>query len=59
MEMIDEHYGIAGSTSGTQYYVRVLSTLNREELKTNASVAMHRHSHSVVDILPPETDSAI
>ena len=58
-EMINENYGICTSTTGTNYYVRVLSTLNREELKPNASVALHRHSHAVVDILPPETDSAI
>ena len=58
-EMINENYGICTSTAGSNYYVRVLSTLNREELKPNASVALHRHSHAVVDILPPETDSAI
>lgn len=58
-EMINENYGICTSTTGSNYYVRVLSTLNREELKPNASVALHRHSHAVVDILPPETDSAI
>lgn len=57
--MINEHYGIVSSTTGSNYYVRVLSTLNREELKPNSSVALHKHSHSVVDILPPETDSAI
>jgi 26S proteasome regulatory subunit T3 len=37
----------------------VLSTLDREKLKPNASVALHRHAHSVVDILPPEADSTI
>lgn len=57
--MIDENYGIIGSTSGSQYYVRVLSTLNREDLKPNARVAIHRHTHSVVDILPPDTDAAV
>jgi len=37
----------------------VLSTLNKEELKPSARVAVHRHSHSVVDILPPEADSTV
>lgn len=59
LELIDENYGIASSTAGSNYYVRVLSTLNREELKPSSSIALHRHSHSVVDILPSETDSAI
>jgi len=58
-EMIDAHYGIVNSTAGSTYYVRVLSTLDREKLKPNTSVALHRHSHSVVDILPPESDSSI
>lgn len=57
--MIDAHYGIVNSTAGSTYYVRVLSTLDREKLKPNTSVALHRHSHSVVDILPPESDSSI
>lgn len=39
--------------------MRILSTLDREVLKPNTSVALHRHSHSVVEILPPESDSTI
>jgi len=58
-EMIDENYGIVGSTAGSNYYVRILSTLDREALKPNTSIALHRHSHSVVDILPPESDSTV
>jgi len=59
IEMIDDKYGIVSSTAGSTYHVRVLSTLDREKLKPNTSVALHRHSHSVVDILPPESDSTI
>ena len=58
-EVIDENYGIVGSTAGSNYYVRILSTIDREMLKPNTSVALHRHSHSVVDILPPESDSTV
>jgi len=59
LEMIDENMGIIGSTTGSNYYVRILSTLNRELLKPSSSVALHRHSNAVVDILPPEADSSI
>jgi len=52
VEMIDESHGLVTSTGGTNYYVRVLSTIDREKLKASTSIAMHRHSHSVVDILP-------
>ena len=58
-EMIDSNHGIVSSTTGNTWYVRVLSTLNREELKSNSSVALHRYSNAVVNILPPEADSAI
>jgi len=59
LEMIDQHHGIIGSTTGSNFYVRILSTLNREDLKPSSSVALHRYSNSLVDILPPEADSSI
>lgn len=59
LEMVDANTGIVGSTTGSNYYVRILSTLNRELLKPSASVALHRHSNALVDILPPEADSSI
>jgi len=59
LEMIDEHMGIVGSTTGSNYYVRILSTIDREQLKPASSVALHRHSNSLVDVLPPESDSSI
>eukprot|EP00882_Tetradesmus_deserticola_P006800 GHRQ01007160.1.p1 GENE.GHRQ01007160.1~~GHRQ01007160.1.p1 ORF type:complete len:273 (+),score=142.79 GHRQ01007160.1:267-1085(+) len=59
LEMVNAHCGIVGSTTGSNYYVRILSTLNRELLKPSSSVALHRHSNALVDILPPEADSSI
>jgi hypothetical protein len=59
LEMVDTNSGIVGSTTGSNYHVRILSTLNRELLKPSASVALHRHSNALVDILPPEADSSI
>lgn len=59
LEAIDQQTGIVGSTTGTNYVVRILSTLDRELLKPSSTVAMHRHSNALVDILPPEADSSI
>ena len=39
--------------------MRILSTLDREQLKPNTSVGLHRHSHAVVEVLPPESDSSV
>lgn len=54
LEMVDADTGIVSSTTGQTYYVRILSTINRELLKPNSSIALHRISTSVVDVLPPE-----
>jgi 26S proteasome regulatory subunit T3 len=59
LEAIDENTGIVGSTTGTNYFVRILSTIDRELLKPSASVALHKHSSALVDVLPPEADSSI
>ena len=59
LEPIDENTGIVSSTTGSNYVVRILSTLDRELLKASSSVALHRHSNALVDILPPEADSSI
>lgn len=59
LEAVDGTMGIVGSTTGSNYYVRILSTINRELLKPSASVALHRHSNALVDVLPPEADSSI
>ncbi|CAB5313505.1 unnamed protein product [Rhizophagus irregularis] len=59
LEPIDQHTGIVGSTTGSNYVVRILSTIDRELLKPSSSVALHRHSNSLVDVLPPEADSSI
>jgi 26S proteasome regulatory subunit T3 len=59
LEMIDEHTAITGSTTGSNYVARVLSTIDRELLKPSSSVALHKYSSAVVDVLPPESDTSI
>ena len=60
MQLLKSHStGIVQSSTGSNYVVRILSTLDREKLKPSSSVALHRHSNSLVDILPPEADSSI
>ena len=43
-ETIGSNYGPVLSTVGSKYYVRILSSLDRELLKPNTSIALHRHS---------------
>lgn len=51
--------GIVSSTTGSNYYVRILSTIDHELLKPGSAVALHKHSNALVDVLPPEADSSI
>lgn len=57
--VVSSKYAITIAISGSNYYVRILSTIDRELLKPSASVALHKHSNALVDVLPPEADSSI
>ena len=59
VEAVDHERGIVSSSGGSQSYVRILSTLDRELLKPNASIGMHRSSNSCVALLPSETDTTV
>jgi len=59
LEAVDQDHAIVGSTTGSNYFVRVLSILDRELLKPGCSVALHKYSNALVDVLPPEADSSI
>ena len=61
LEMVDENYGIVTNASigYSNEMVRVLSTIDREKLKPNTSVALYRVSNAVVDIMPNETDASV
>jgi len=59
LEAIDQSTAIVQSTTGLMSYVRILSTIDREKLKVGCSIALHKLSQAVVDVLPPEADSSI
>lgn len=58
-EAIDENFAVASATGTGSNIVRIMSTVDKEKLKNGATVAMHRHSYAIVEILPPEADSNI
>ncbi|KAF7676607.1 26S proteasome regulatory subunit 6B like protein [Astathelohania contejeani] len=59
LEAIDAQTAIVGSTAGVNSVVKILSTVDKEHLKPNATVALHRHSSAIVDVLPPESEGSI
>jgi 26S proteasome regulatory subunit T3 len=58
-EAIDSQTAIVNSSRGINLVVPILSTLDRELLKPSTSVALHRHSNALVDIMPPQTETSI
>ena len=46
LEPIDQTTGIVGSTTGSNYVVRILSTIDRELLRPGSSVALHHQSQT-------------
>lgn len=58
-EMVDKDYAVVNVSDNTTAYVRVLSTVDRTLLRPNVSVALHRKSHALVGVLPPEGNSSV
>lgn len=59
LELIDDKTAIVSSTAGSNHIVRIMSTVDKEQLKPSSTVALHRHSQALVQVLPPEADSSI
>ena len=57
VEMIDPNYAVIDC--GTPSLVRVMRTIDRHLLKPNTSVALHKHSQALVDVLPPEGTTSV
>jgi 26S proteasome regulatory subunit T3 len=56
-EMVDANFAVIDNSG--QSLVRVMRTIDRRLLKPNTTVGLHRHSLSVVDVLPPEGSTSV
>ena len=59
VEMVDKDTAVVQLSHSNTSYVKVLSTIDRELLKPGTSTAHSKHGNALVDVLPPEADSAI
>ena len=59
MEKLDNNSCIVGSTTGNNYLVKIISSIDYSKLKINSSVALHRNSNALVNHLEDEGDSGI
>lgn len=58
-EMIDENHAIVSTTNGPEYYVSVLSIVDRDQLEPNCSVLLHHRTMSVVGLMGDDVDPMV
>ncbi|KAK8517963.1 hypothetical protein V6N12_016797 [Hibiscus sabdariffa] len=55
-ELIDENHAIVSSSVGPEYYVGILSFVDKDQLEPGCSILMHNKVLSVVGLLQDEVD---
>jgi len=58
-EFIDENHCIVSTANGPEYYVNILSFVNKDELEPGSSILMHHKNMSVIGILGDEVDPLV
>lgn len=55
-EMIDDNHAIVSSSNGPEYYVAVMSFVDRDQLEPGCSILTHNKVNSVVGMLADDAD---
>jgi len=58
-EFIDDNHCIVSTSMGSEYYVNVLSFVNKDELEPGSSVLIHHKNLSVIGLLGDEVDPLV
>jgi 26S proteasome regulatory subunit T2 len=58
-EIIDDNHAIVSSSAGSEYYVTMLSFVDKDQLEPNCSVLLHNKVMSVVGILADDADPLV
>lgn len=58
-EIIDENHAIVSSSGGPEFYVNILSIVDKDQLEPGSSVLLHNKSQSIVGILQDEVDPLV
>ncbi|KAI1437393.1 26S proteasome subunit P45 [Xylaria sp. CBS 124048] len=58
-EMIDDDHAIVSSTTGPEFYVSIMSFVDKDLLEPGASVLLHHKTVSIVGVLTDDTDPAV
>lgn len=58
-EMIDDDHAIVSSATGPEYYVSIMSFVDKDLLEPGASILLHHKSVSVVGVLTDDADPLV
>lgn len=58
-ELIDENHAIVSSTVGPEYYVTIMSFVDKTQLEPGCSVLLHSKAMAVVGLLSDEADPMV
>ena len=58
-EIIDDDHAIVSASTGPEYYVSILSFVDKDLLEPGCSILMHHKNLSVVGVLQDDTDPMV
>ena len=58
-EIIDDNHAIVSSSVGPEYYVSIMSFVDKDQLEPGCSILMHNKVLSIVGILQDEVDPMV
>jgi len=58
-EIIDDNHAIVSTSLGAEYYVGMMSFVDKDQLEPGCSVLLHHRVHALVGILSDDTDSTV
>lgn len=58
-ELIDEDHAIISTAMGPEYYVNIMSFVDRDELEPGCSVFLHNKDYSIVGVLAEDSDPMV
>eukprot|EP00830_Metopus_es_P015001 TRINITY_DN417_c0_g1_i1.p1 TRINITY_DN417_c0_g1~~TRINITY_DN417_c0_g1_i1.p1 ORF type:complete len:505 (-),score=120.40 TRINITY_DN417_c0_g1_i1:3-1418(-) len=58
-EMVDENHAIVSTSSGPEYYVGIMSFVDKDQLEPGSTVLLHNKMMSIIGILQDEVDPLV
>lgn len=58
-EIIDDDHAIVSSANGPEYYVNILSFVDKDALEPGCTILMHHRAMAVVGVLQDDTDPMV